>query len=603
MSKYVFFPGIVTMAFAVFSGSFVTANSAEFESSIERIEARDGRKTLVGFAFLRSVTAPARIQVFLDRPRNARGTLIATFEAKLQRSDVQAALSSPTAFSGFRWEIPGNLANSGRRIYVYRDRSQELLKSPIAESDGSIVLTDTSIPLGSLERVTTLGTDQIATGWAWFPGIEPGSIRVDLYADNLPGSGGIFVGSTMLSEPRPDLADKLGLPDSKLGFGIPVPPRFRCSGRRLYAFAVDPNERVKKLAFGPSGGPEPLRIPYDASLADGFGVERELSWSPGIVSPRRVRALSQSPWIQADTFEDETGGQAGGNGFWLVSTSMETAQFTPVRPQRSMDALLPGDPIFRLTASRADIDRWAFQLNVDKRSGRTIDGIATNPTTLFGGVNDSFDVNPPSGGMPSVGENVVVELEYRVPDRRTWNVPGLEAPRARLSLGATTRFSRAGSGEFVRVTNYTEVNLDRTASFDLCPTSGNANRNLKLPPGVPLNASDPLGIYDMRHYWRSDLTNSVTSSGGELVYYDRRAISNLIRESRTSDGWTRLRIPLSYLISSYGWSRNPYDWDSVEIAGIYFGIEIWGKGVMAAEIRDYRAYATHEAVAGVNVAP
>gem|GEM_PF-4452071 len=592
ISRFSFLPNVLVWVSILFAGSVSVAKSADYQSSIERIEAIEGRKALVGFAFRKSSSAPARIQVYLDRPRNARGTLIATIEAKLRRDDVQAALGSPTPFAGFRREIPGNLANSGKRIYVDRERSNELLKSPIAGPDGGIVLTNTMIPLGALERVTTQGTDQLAMGWAWFPGIEPESIRVDLYADNPPGAGGLFVGSTMLSGPRPDLADKLGLPVTNLGFAIPVPPRFRCSGRRLYAFVVDPDEKARLLSFGPSGGTEPVRIPYDGNLADGMVAVRELSWSAGIASPRRVRALSRTPWIQESTFTDETGVSAGEGGFWLASTGLETAQFKPVKPQHCMDALLPDDPIFRLSASRTVSNRWAFQLNVDKRSGRTQDDIPTDPTTFFGGVNDSYDLNPPEGSKPSVGENVFVELEYRVIDRRTWNVAGLEPPRARFMLGATTRFSREIQGEQVSVTNYTEVNLDRSASFDSCPTSGFASRNLQLPPGVARNASDPSGVYDMRHYWGADLTHCKDAGCGELVYFDRRAISHLIRESRTADGWIGLRIPLSYLILSYGWSRDPYGWDSVEIGGIYLGIEIWGRGVMAAEIRDYRAFST-----------
>jgi len=82
----------------------------------------------------------------------------------------------------------------------------------------------------------------------------------------------------------------------------------------------------------------------------------------------------------------------------------------------------------------------------------------------------------------------------------------------------------------------------------------------------------------------------------------RPKIAGRIRESRTGDGWIRLRIPLSYLISSYGWSRDPYHWDSVEIGGIYFGIEIWGKGVMVAEIRDYRAYSAATTARGFDEA-
>ena len=61
------------------------AASADFESSIERIETSGGTKTLVGFAFRRSTTAPVRIAIYLDRPRGSKGSRIATIVADQRR--------------------------------------------------------------------------------------------------------------------------------------------------------------------------------------------------------------------------------------------------------------------------------------------------------------------------------------------------------------------------------------------------------------------------------------------------------------------------------------------------------------------------------------
>ena len=75
--------------------------------------------------------------------------------------------------------------------------------------------------------------------------------------------------------------------------------------------------------------------------------EQILSWSPEIRSPRRARALSTSPWYDILTLVDESGGNSNSPGFWLVSTSLEDAYYSPVLPDHSMDALLPADPAFQ----------------------------------------------------------------------------------------------------------------------------------------------------------------------------------------------------------------------------------------------------------------
>lgn len=590
MANRLIFLWLLGLAFFSPQGPSSHARAAEFESSIERIESIGDRKFLSGFAFRRSTPNPARLQVYLDNPPGRRGKLVATVIANLRRDDVKAVLGSPMPLTGFRWEIPQNLENSGRRVYVCLEGTRELLRSPIAERDGSIVLADTTQPMGVLERVATVDHLQVAQGWAWFPSVVGESIRVDLYVDNLPAAGGEYAGSAKIAGERPDLTDKLGLPHTRLGFAIPLPDRILSSGRKLHAIAVAPNGNGIVLKSGIPGGREPVSVPFDLSVAENIQPARLLSWSPGIESPRRVRALSQAPWIQANTLEDESAGNSAGPGFWLISTSMETARFAPVRPGGFMDALLPGDPIFRTSAYSANSGRYAMRLKLDNTSGRTIDGIATSQANVFGGVNDSYDLNPPQGLKPSVGENVFVELEYRVIDRRTWNIVGIDPSRARFFVGATTRFPYSTAEFDTVITNYTEVNLDRTATADLCPTRGLANANLTMPPGVARNASDPAGKFDMRHYWESNQLNPANPDGGELVFYDRQTIRGLIAEGRTPDGWVRLKIPMSYLIASYDWARKPKSWDDVEIGGIYFGIEVWAKGVMDIEVREYRAW-------------
>lgn len=262
-----------------------------------------------------------------------------------------------------------------------------------------------------------------------------------------------------------------------------------------------------------------------------------------------------------------------------------------------MDALLPDDPIFRTLASMSNSGRYTMRLTLDNTNGRTIDGTMTDQANVFGGFNDSYDINPPQGRKPSVGENVFVELEYRVIDRRTWNSRGIDPSRARFAVGAATRFRNPNVGFESEISNFTEVNLDRGATADLCPSLGLANANLTLPPGVARNASDPAGKYDTRHFWGLNQPTPTYPNGGEMVIFDRQAIRGVIAESQTPDGWIRLRIPMSYLIASYEWVRKPKSWGDVEIGGIYLGLEVWAKGIVDVEVREYRAWSAGNSTA------
>jgi hypothetical protein len=568
----------------------VSQSSGSFQAQAEKFESTGGRTVLVGYAFRKDQPKIAsQIQIYVDKKRGSGGRLVATVRANLSRPDVRSAFRLTTDRIGFRWTIPTDLEGSGRKIFVYRANSSELIRSPLAAADGSLTLMRRADSEGLMETIASDGGQQVVRGWAFLPGVAPAQVRIDLYADDVPARFGVFVASSYSSVSRPEIASRFGVSDDRLGFAIPLPPAFLNSGRKLYAYAVPPKGASVPLRTS-AGGANPLTVPFDAKLAEATDDWRPLSWSPRFASPRRVRATSQPPWIQPDTLIDETGGSRGTNAFWLVSTSMETDRLTPVRPGRFMDALRPDDPIFRVSAAPWGLDRYVMRLVLDKRSGMTSDGIASDATFTFGSVIDSFDLNAPDGKKPSVGDNLYVDITYRANRMDSIQGAGSDPPRIRFTVGITSRYSGTASGLQSDETIYTEVNLERTSSYDLCPTNGSAYRHLLLPPGVSRTNPDPEGIYDVRHTWggkQDRLGSRIT--GGELAYYDRKAISQWVTETQLTDGWKRLRIPASFLIARHGWARGPQNWNRVEVAGIYLGMEMWGRGLLDVEIRDYQA--------------
>jgi hypothetical protein len=130
----------------------------------------------------------------------------------------------------------------------------------------------------------------------------------------------------------------------------------------------------------------------------------------------------------------------------------------------------------------------------------------------------------------------------------------LDARKGRLSIGFVGRLGEHGAAEQRDL--YLEINLDRTASFDLDPREG----------------------ID-RYAWYG---------GGEILYWDVHylAARGLIGYVREGDLVT-VEIPVSKLFAAWPWR---FDATKFRLAGVYIGHEIHGRGVAEASISNYALY-------------
>jgi len=146
--------------------------------------------------------------------------------------------------------------------------------------------------------------------------------------------------------------------------------------------------------------------------------------------------------------------------------------------------------------------------------------------------------------------------------------------KIRTSIGAVSRWKdRLGRAYDA----FVEVNIFRTANFDLCTATTNVDKQPKL-------GCDPDELYDRRAYYGS----------GEIVYYDiasMASVAGISQERLRGSGVAQIyTIPIAELFRRYPWQRPPGRWQDATISGLYLGHEIWGKGYLSVEFEDYLVY-------------
>ena len=568
-----------------------------YVGTTEQFVVNGDTKLMIGYLYQKGQNRIQNVEVYIDKPRTKGGVLIAKIAANQKRPDLKSVLGIVDDKVGFRWVVPKAQAFSNRKIFVYPEGQYQVLPSGIAGSDLSIVLAPFKSPVGVSYGVYSKGSEQFLTGWVYDENASPSDMKVQVYVDAPRSSGGKIVMEVPIDEDRSKIAKLNGFKRSDIGFSVLLPGWVRDSGRKLYLTCVSKNHKVIDVVFQKSG-----RISGDDTASQSLELTRTasparvLSWSPGIRSPRRLRALSQDPWIQFDTLTDESEGVGGSNLFWLVSTSMENQNYSPVRPDKGMNALLPNDPLYQVFASQLDDKKYSLRMVMDKISGKDLSGADVIPTFLFGAINESFDIAFNDIQKPRIGDNIYVDITYRINKLMTKDTRGILPPKARVSVGVATRYQGDNYGLGTQEKKYVEINLERTQSYDMCPQKGEAYSGIHLPWNITKTNSDAEGIYDSRHTWglsghkpgASAIRN--TTTGGELVYYDGKAIENWIVKKDLDDGWIKLRIPFSFLMIRYPWQRLPENWNDVRIGGIYLGLEMWGRGFLDWEVKDVNIF-------------
>ena len=189
----------------------------------------------------------------------------------------------------------------------------------------------------------------------------------------------------------------------------------------------------------------------------------------------------------------------------------------------------------------------------------------------FVGFNDSFDINP-GLSRPNVGQGLVADFRLGLFAAERSSYPGVGLAKNRVMVALAARWNNR--------TYYLEVNLWRDPEFDLCPYGPSTGGT------IPSSICDAQGVYDRRASWTE----------GEAIYFHGGALSqvlgSVIPALSPNSGMTSFRIPFTELFKAAPWVQPPTNWSDVQVAGLYLGIETWGKGRVWFEVDNYRLYTT-----------
>jgi hypothetical protein len=252
--------------------------------------------------------------------------------------------------------------------------------------------------------------------------------------------------------------------------------------------------------------------------------------------------------------------------FWLLASTNENDSFGG----GTMSDVKPDDKIFKYQFYKKTDGNYSVGFVLDKIN---FPNNFTDKYT-FVGFLDSYDIN--SGiPRPTLNKNLFMDVDL--------NVFAFENPKTtvknRIMLGIVARDSS-------KKTYYLEINLLKTANFDLCTSKANTGgTNIPFP-------CDFADYYDRR----SKFGNSGSSSG-ELVYFNINNLSKLIKTPvsykfpsiKNDSNLNSISIPVTYLFNIAPWIQKP-NLKDLKIAGTYIGIEIQGKGRSWIKFQNYRLY-------------
>jgi hypothetical protein len=238
---------------------------------------------------------------------------------------------------------------------------------------------------------------------------------------------------------------------------------------------------------------------------------------------------------------------ATSTGAWAFGTTNENAAFTGGGP---FDIPF-GHPI------------WTFGF-YDDPSGHYTVGWAIDKVNFdyfrdrysFAGFDDT-SLNVPLAG------DVRLSLQLEVKDAEQYDDGVNGMAKNRIMIGAV--------GTWNGRSHYLEVNLWRTDNFDLCT-----------------GACDPSNVYDRKFgdpAWPAEGVYFHGPSLGSVPGYVSQP--NLTIGGGVKD----FEVHLSSLFRGYtGWTDPPANWAQASLTGIYIGIEVWGRGRVWIEHKEYRVW-------------
>ncbi len=284
--------------------------------------------------------------------------------------------------------------------------------------------------------------------------------------------------------------------------------------------------------------------------------------------------LPGTPSTKCESLERGPGGVAKPRA-WLISGYNEGIASTGYKPGPLIPAEKTGEN--RL---------WNFAFH-PKTGGTFQLGMAIDKVSFgdyrdqytWAGFGDNFDQNS-ALRRPLLTDNVYADLQIglfghsRDYDASTI-AEGFKSGmgKSRIMLGVLARWGG--------IDHFLEVVFWKDAEYDGCGATPSATW---WADGVSApNPCDTTGLYDRRSHWAT----------GETLYYDAGKLDQVLGYSlpTLSDGagLVSYQLPLTRLFRSYAWFNGAPTADA-SIAGIYIGLEVYGKASVWAELANYRLY-------------
>ena len=286
-----------------------------------------------------------------------------------------------------------------------------------------------------------------------------------------------------------------------------------------------------------------------------------LTWSPKIASDCSSMAVPESQgW-----FDSPIGNEClpfnRNQSKWIWWSTNENSQFVGVGTGEGKCDISPNDPVWIREFTKKSDGRYQVVIELDKVTADCI--VPCRNTYSFVSLGDNWDINH-NLPRPNLSENLSIELDLGILEAEQVNDsnPNIGLAKNRVMVGSMARWG--GENHFL------EINLYRTNNFDL----------------YTMDSENLIDRY-------------VSIPGVEIFYYYRPMLSHItgiendLPTLSVNQTATHIEVPLAQLFKSSEWSPKPENWRDAEIAGIYIGMEIWGRGRVRIVFDDYQLYKTN----------
>lgn len=452
------------------------------------------------------------------------------------------------------------------------------------------------------------------SGWACDPAMPSAAILVDFYADGVGAVDG--TGATLPSWARykgnntyadnyaggayANLASSAQSPScngGNHGFSFTIPQSFRSAigpgVHDIYLFmrntnGAGPNPQMYATPFKLTvTGTQTVVDPWHNNFLHSCSSWKGKTWPQN-------GALSYvfTPGVLCQ--DDYPGGlNPISDPFWALESTNETIGFGPFYDGPSSSIDFPP----QVTTPGYAAPMWNYGLYPRAAGGYTVGWVidkinGLSARTKLDTHTGAFIETELGANAPDLSaSNVFVELWFRVRANEQANLTAGDAPNLSVpfaSIPADHRLARnrltfgmwlAAPGSQTTVRNI-EINLARTANFDLCTTGtdveGADEACEKAGRFGPFYADD-VGLFDRR------------SVRVPIVYYNIGTIHQVagLRQPSANDGtFSRVLIPVNALLRNAPWlggAAFPLVNGTADIGGqrlrsFYIGTEVWGKG-------------------------